>query len=40
MIHTWVEWAVFFGIVIFMLVLDLGVFQKKSHKLEMKEALI
>ncbi|MEI6090946.1 MAG: TerC family protein [bacterium] len=38
--HSWVEWTVFFGIIVFMLVLDLGVFQKKSHKLEMKEALI
>jgi tellurite resistance protein TerC len=38
--HSWVEWTVFFGVIILMLVLDLGVFQKKSHKLEMKEALI
>jgi tellurite resistance protein TerC len=37
--HSWVEWAVFFGVIVFMLILDLGVFQKKSHKLEMKEAL-
>jgi len=38
--HSWVEWAVFFGVIVVMLILDLGVFQKKSHKLEMKEALI
>lgn len=38
--HTWVPWAIFFGIITFMLILDLGVFQKKTHKLGMKEALI
>lgn len=32
-------WAVFFGIVLFLLVLDLGVFQKKSHEIGMRESL-
>lgn len=35
----WWMWAVFFGIVLFLLVLDLGVFQKKSHEIGMRESL-
>lgn len=32
-------WAVFFGLVLFLLILDLGVFQKKSHEIGMRESL-
>lgn len=32
-------WAVFFGVVLFLLFLDLGVFQKKSHEIGMRESL-
>ncbi|MBY0413073.1 MAG: TerC family protein [Bdellovibrionales bacterium] len=37
--HTVWEWLIFFGIITFMLVLDLGVFHKKSHKVSIKESL-
>jgi tellurite resistance protein TerC len=32
-------WAVFFGVVFLLLFLDLGVFQKKSHEIGMRESL-
>lgn len=32
-------WAVFFGLVFFLLFLDLGVFQRKSHEIGMRESL-
>ena len=33
-------WVCFIGFVVFMLVLDLGVFHRKSHEIKIKEALI
>ena len=33
-------WVCFIGFVLFMLVLDLGVFHRKSHEIKIKEALI
>lgn len=38
-VHSVWEWLAFFGIIGFMLVLDLGVFHKKSHKVSIKESL-
>ena len=38
-IPLWV-WAAFMGFVLMMLALDLGVFHRKAHKVEMKEALV
>lgn len=35
----WWMWAIFFGVVGFLLFLDLGVFQKKSHEIGMRESL-
>lgn len=35
----WWMWAIFFGVVAFLLFLDLGVFQKKSHEIGMRESL-
>ncbi len=40
MIHNIIPWLVFFSIIFFMLFIDLGVFQKKSHKISIKESLI
>jgi tellurite resistance protein TerC len=37
--HTVWEWLLFVGIITFMLILDLGVFHKKSHKVSIKESL-
>lgn len=37
--HSLWEWMAFAGIITFMLVLDLGVFHKKSHKVSIKESL-
>jgi tellurite resistance protein TerC len=37
--HSVWEWLLFFGIITFMLFLDLGVFHKKSHKVSIKESL-
>jgi tellurite resistance protein TerC len=38
-VHSVWEWLAFFAIIGFMLVLDLGVFHKKSHKVSIKESL-
>ena len=38
-VHSVWEWLAFFAIISFMLVLDLGVFHKKSHKVSIKESL-
>lgn len=38
-VHSIWEWLGFFAIIGFMLVLDLGVFHKKSHKVSIKESL-
>ena len=38
-VHSVWEWLAFFGIIAFMLILDLGVFHKKSHKVSIKESL-
>ncbi len=38
-VHSVWEWLAFAGIITFMLVLDLGVFHKKSHKVSIKESL-
>src|SRR6187402_820865 len=38
-VHSIWEWLAFFGIIAFMLTLDLGVFHKKSHKVSIKESL-
>ena len=38
-VHSVWEWVAFFAIIGFMLVLDLGVFHKKSHKVSIKESL-
>lgn len=38
-VHSVWEWLAFAGIIGFMLVLDLGVFHKKSHKVSIKESL-
>ena len=38
-VHSVWEWLIFFAIITFMLVLDLGVFHKKSHKVSIKESL-
>ena len=38
-VHSVWEWLAFFAIITFMLVLDLGVFHKKSHKVSIKESL-
>ncbi|NOT78955.1 MAG: TerC family protein [Bacteriovoracaceae bacterium] len=38
-VHSIWEWAAFAAIIGFMLVLDLGVFHKKSHKVSIKESL-
>lgn len=35
----WWMWAIFFGVVGFLLFLDLGVFQKKNHEIGMRESL-
>jgi tellurite resistance protein TerC len=37
--HTMLEWAAFLGFVLFMLALDLGVFNRKDHVVGPKEAL-
>ncbi len=37
--HSLAKWAIFLGIVIFLLVLDLGVFNKKDHEIGVKESL-
>lgn len=37
--HSIWEWLLFFGIITFMLFLDLGVFHKKSHQVSIKESL-
>jgi tellurite resistance protein TerC len=39
-VHSVWEWLIFFAIIAFMLILDLGVFHKKSHKVSIKESLI
>ena len=38
-VHSVWEWVAFLAIIGFMLVLDLGVFHKKSHKVSIKESL-
>lgn len=38
-VHSVWEWLAFFAIIGFMLILDLGVFHKKSHKVSIKESL-
>ena len=38
-VHSTWEWLAFMAIIGFMLVLDLGVFHKKSHKVSIKESL-
>lgn len=38
-VHSVWEWLAFFSIITFMLVLDLGVFHKKVHKVSIKESL-
>lgn len=38
-VHSVWEWLAFFGIITFMLTLDLGVFHKKVHKVSIKESL-
>ncbi len=38
-VHSVWEWLAFAGIIAFMLILDLGVFHKKSHKVSIKESL-
>jgi len=40
LLYNLLPWIVFFVIIIVMLFLDLGVFQKRSHKVPMKEAVI
>lgn len=40
MSESWLEFWLFNAFVIFLLLLDLGIFQKKSHVIKMKEALI
>ena len=37
--HSLWEWLAFSAIILFMLILDLGVFHKKSHKVSIKESL-
>lgn len=37
--HAWWAWLVFFGIVISLLILDLGVLNKKDHEITVKESL-
>jgi len=39
-VHSVWEWLAFLAIIGFMLVLDLGVFHKKSHKVSIKESLV
>ena len=39
-VHSIWEWLAFMAIIGFMLVLDLGVFHRKSHEVKIKEALI
>ena len=38
--HSVWEWMAFMAIILFMLILDLGVFHKKVHKVSIKESLI
>ena len=38
--HSWYVWVGFIGLIFAFLVLDLGVFHKKTHAVSMKEALI
>ncbi|MBC7712287.1 MAG: TerC family protein [Rhizobacter sp.] len=38
-VHSIWEWLAFFGIITFMLTLDLGVFHKKVHKVSIRESL-
>lgn len=38
-VHSVWEWLAFFSIIAFMLILDLGVFHKKVHKVSIKESL-
>src|SRR5262252_1322685 len=37
---TWWHWAAFIGCVIIFLVLDLGVFHRRAHKIKYREALL
>ena len=37
---NWLSWSIFGAVVVVMLALDLGVFNRKEHEVRMKEALV